>query len=484
MIRLARNSLLLSLGLLMLAACSGENSEEGVTISSGASGRGGSGLEGGIVAGGGGSEESVGVGGGEGSEESEGGEGGGGVADSGGVGGSGGVADSGGVGGSGGVADSGGIGGTGGTTAIVSVGMITGFGSVFVNGVEFETSPNIIVEELIASETALSVGMIVRVEGEVNSGGLTGFADTLTFSAELIGPIADVPEADPNGLSKTFTVLGVTVVVDKNGTVFDDSDPGFTFETIAQDDVVGVSGFFEANGVLRATYIERKGQTVFGTTKVKVSGTVSGFGGGSTFQLGPLTITFDPTGSQTNLAKLPGQTVSKGLRVEVKGTLVGATEVFADKISLKKGPFGLEEDAASIEGKVGSFKGLSDFKIKGQAVDASGATFIPEDLAGSLGNGNRVVAEGPIVAGVLIAEKIESTEVEFGPFENGVSIEGAVGAFKGLANFKVKGQTVDASIAIFEPAGLAGDIRNGTRVIVEGPIVVGVLLAIRVQNAE
>ena len=337
---------------------------------------------------------------------------------------------------------------------------------------------------MIASEAALNVGMIVRVKGEVDSGGLTGFADTLTFSAELIGPIADVPVADSADLTKTFTVLGVTVVVDQTSTEFDDSDPGFTFETIARDDIVGVSGFFEGNGVLRATYIEKKGQTVFGTTKVKVSGPVSGFGGGSTFQLGPLTLTFDPTGAQTNLVDLPGQSVSEGLLVEVKGTLAGAFEVFADRIALKKGPFGLDEDFVSIEGKVASFKGLNDFKIQGQAVDASGATFKPESLAGSLGKGNRVIAEGPIVAGVMIAEKIESTEVEFEPNKNEFSIEGTVGAFKGLDDFKVKGQAVDASGAIFEPAALGGDIRNGTRVIVEGPIVAGALLAIRVQSTE
>ena len=51
MIRLAHHSLLLSFGLLMLAACSGENSEEGVPLSGGTGIRGGSELEGGTVAG-------------------------------------------------------------------------------------------------------------------------------------------------------------------------------------------------------------------------------------------------------------------------------------------------------------------------------------------------------------------------------------------------------------------------------------------------
>ena len=48
----------------------------------------------------------------------------------------------------------------------------------------------------------------------------------------------------------------------------------------------------------------------------------------------------------------------------------------------------------------------------------------------------------------------------------------------------MNGQAVDASGAIFEPADLAEHIRSGTRVIVKGPIVAGVLLAIRVQRGE
>ena len=70
----------------------------------------------------------------------------------------------------------GGVGGTG-----ISVGTITGFGSVFVNGVEFDTSgASITVDGTPASESDLGIGMVVAVEGAFNENGLTGKADRIT----------------------------------------------------------------------------------------------------------------------------------------------------------------------------------------------------------------------------------------------------------------------------------------------------------------
>ncbi len=229
--------------------------------------------------------------------------------------------------------------GEGGATAITSRGRITGFGSVFVNGVEFETTQNIIVDGVFATEADLSLGMVVTVEGLVNPDGVTGIANEIIFDGELKGPIADVPIADPDNIRKAFTVLGQTVTVEKNETVFDDVDPSFTFETIAQGDLLEVSGFLDTNGVLSATYIEKKGVLSTGTTAVKVSGLISGFEGSDTFSLGILTVTFDPTGANTDLADVPGGTIVNGLLVEVKGNLATAVEMSTTKIEVKERDF-------------------------------------------------------------------------------------------------------------------------------------------------
>ena len=80
----------------------------------------------------------------------------------------------------------GGIRGTG-----SSVGPVSGFGSVFVNGVEFITR-GIVNQEVesndgIEFETDLSEGMILRVEGEWRYNG-TGTAKNLGYDDTLRGP--------------------------------------------------------------------------------------------------------------------------------------------------------------------------------------------------------------------------------------------------------------------------------------------------------
>ena len=52
------------------------------------------------------------------------------------------------------------------TTASTTSGPITSFGSIYVNGVEYETSGvDIYIEDEPASESDLRVGMMVKVEG-------------------------------------------------------------------------------------------------------------------------------------------------------------------------------------------------------------------------------------------------------------------------------------------------------------------------------
>ena len=87
-------------------------------------------------------------------------------------------------GGSGGIADigGGGIGGTG----ISSTGTIDGFGSIFVNGVEYETGDSeILLDGQSASESSLRLGMVVTVRGTINDDGLTGTAEQVVSSCLL-----------------------------------------------------------------------------------------------------------------------------------------------------------------------------------------------------------------------------------------------------------------------------------------------------------
>ncbi len=85
-------------------------------------------------------------------------------------------------GGVGGIDPGGGIGGSG----MTSSGSISAFGSIFVNGVEYETNGAMItVDGDSATEADLGLGMVVLVIGTVNDDGVTGTAEQVIFDDEV-----------------------------------------------------------------------------------------------------------------------------------------------------------------------------------------------------------------------------------------------------------------------------------------------------------
>jgi hypothetical protein len=307
----------------------------------------------------------------------------------------------GGSGGGGSVA-SGGIGGTG-----VTSGTVSGFGSVFVNGIEFETDGTIrdVDDDTDISngsddDEVLGIGMVVTIIGTVNDDGVSGVADSIEYDDDVEGPVAAAPVEDPGGITKTFDIFNLTVVVDRNTTVFATSD----YDSLAQNDLLEVSGYFDVDGKLLATRVENGGVWAPGDSEVELKGEVSDFNGVDTFILGGVTITFDGT---TEFEDLPGDTVVNGQFVEVKGILNTATSIFASRIEFEDEGFGENVDNISIEGIVTDFISSSDFSVAGQRVNASNASFEPASLEAGIADGAKVEAKGAIVDGIL-----EATEVE------------------------------------------------------------------------
>jgi hypothetical protein len=284
-------------------------------------------------------------------------------------------------------------------SGITASGTITGFGSIFVNGIEFETgAANVSIDDNPGIESDLQLGMVVTVSGSVNSDGRTGTATTVTFDDEVQGPIATVP-VDPtgDGLVLQFTVLGVTVVADRTSTVFDD---GVSFATLAQGDFVEVSGFIGQGGLLNATRIEGKGAFTPGISEIEIKGLASNVVG-ITFSLGSFSV--DTSGA--DLSGVPGGVVTTGMEVEVKGTLTG-TSIAASRVKQEDDLFAANVDKVSLEGIITSYVNDGNFQISGQQVDASSALFSPANLV--LANGIEVEVEGPVVNGVLVAIKAEA----------------------------------------------------------------------------
>lgn len=309
----------------------------------------------------------------------------------------------GGGGGGGGSVAGGGIGGTG-----VTSGTVSGFGSVFVNGIEFETdgaSRDVDDETDISNgrddDEVLGIGMVVTIVGTVNDDGVTGTADSIEYDDEIEGPVAEEQDdGDPD--TRTFDIFNITVVIDRNTTEFASTD----FDDLEEDDLLEVSGYFDTDGKLLATRVERKGELIPGVSEVEIKGVVSDFDGVGTFMLvglDDIDIAFD---NATEFEDLPGK-VADGVFVEVKGILTDATSIFASHIELEDEGFGDEVDQISVEGIVTDFNDISSFKVAGQRVNASKATFEPSSLENSIVDGDKVEVEGAIADGILKAGEVE-----------------------------------------------------------------------------
>ncbi len=339
----------------------------------------------------------------------------------------------GGGGSGGGSSDLAGIGGTG----IIAAGQITAFGSIFVNGVEYFVQPGttITVNGDAAQESDLRLGMIVTLSGTLNSSGVTGTLDAVAYEAELVGPVTDIdPDgSDPNGKIKTLVILGKSVIVDAIKTSFGDDGSignGYSFSTIAINDIVEVSGYvIDNNGTLHAARIEKEGDYTPGsTTPVEVKGTVTALtqSVGSFILDGVLTVDFDPDNANITIMTSLVNGVAIGDDLEIKGTFTNPTTIFANEI--KPSDDGLPENAGLVEidGIITNFVNDSNFKVNGQDIDASNALLDPASLA--LGDGMFVEVRGAVVNGTLEATSVEADDgdIEIQAYVSGVPVNNTI----------------------------------------------------------
>jgi hypothetical protein len=303
--------------------------------------------------------------------------------------------------------------GSSGTSAVstpgLSAGQIEGFGSVIVNGVEFETeSAEIEIEGLeTASQNDLREGMLVEVEGTFNADDSTGNATRVRFEDTLEGPITAMAPSD-TGLVKTLTVLGQTVIVESGVTLFDNTPP-LTFADLDAGLVIEVSGHTMADGSIRATFIELKAATLADFEAAgglfEIKGMVSNLDSAlNTFNIGALLIDF------TGVIPRDG-VLADGVMVEVKGSSLNGNTLLADDIEVRRAGLGRDDLArVELEGFVANLNLDGDtFTLNGQMVDFSGALFrggIEDDLA----DGMKVEARGQMVNGLLVATRVTFKE--------------------------------------------------------------------------
>lgn len=281
------------------------------------------------------------------------------------------------------------------STAAISFGTVTGFGSVFVNGVEFDTSKAVVYIEGQQVTNAnpdllLNLGMQVKVTGTVNPDGKTGVATRVDYEDNFEGPISSIDTV--NG---TVTVLGQAVRVD-TGTNFEGTtDLG----SLSANDVIEVSGIPDASGTIRATLIEKKTSTN-GTSEIK--GLIKLLADtNKTFKLGTLSVDYSK-------AALPDQAMADGMAVEVTGTFdVNTNILMATKVEAREHSLAPAGSELEVKGLIVGFNSPTDFQVNGQKITTTGSTRFENGDASALAADVEVEVEGSVNAeGVLVAKEI------------------------------------------------------------------------------
>ena len=279
----------------------------------------------------------------------------------------------------------------------VTNGTITGFGSIFVDGVEYETSgTSFVVNDLPGTESELQVGQVITINWVSNDNGATFRAEDVTYNKSLEGPVTSI-----NTGAKSFVVLGQTVIVDDVGTSFGPDSGPLALTGLAGllvGDNVEVSGLVDATGAIRAGRVERQEAE----DQLEISGVVAGLTA-TTFTINDQVVDY--------VSAIPlGFPIADGDFVEVKGDSInGSGQLVATEVKLEDEglPSGGDGDEGELEGFVTDFDANSPsrFSVNGAPVVTDAAT---EVTGGVVALNARVEVKGIFNAvGELVADTIE-----------------------------------------------------------------------------
>jgi hypothetical protein len=286
-----------------------------------------------------------------------------------------------------------------GSAPVMATGTITGFGSIYVNGVHFKTtSATIRKNGQVVAQSALKVGEIARIKGSENHSDGTGSADSVDVDENVAGPIATIDTT-----LNTLTVLGQTVKIDA-GTSFSSDVKPADITGLNMNDFVEVSGLVAADGTITATRIERDAST--GT--LQVLGTLASVDTAAhTFMINALKVDY----SAANLTGFTSGQPANGDLVEVKGTTFDSatTTLTATRVDRQMSD---EEQAGDHrdmehEGLITRFVSATDFDVAGEPVTTTSATVYRNGTAADLALNVKVEVEGsPNSSNVLVADVI------------------------------------------------------------------------------
>ena len=283
---------------------------------------------------------------------------------------------------------------------VVATGVITGFGSIYVNGVHFQTTSALIVKNgQTVDQSQLAVGEVARIKGQANQSDGQGDAEEVDVDEAVVGPISAIDTTNND-----VTVLAQTVKINA-GTSFGKSIQSGDITGLTMGEVIRVDGMRDASGNIVATRIEQGSSS----DPLQVVGTVSGLDSTAhTFMIGSLIVDF----SSANLEHFASGGPSNGDTVEVQGTSFNATTSTLTATESRRLMTDLEEEGGADmnverEGLITNFTSATQFDVGGQAVTTTSSTMYTNGTASDLANNVKVEIEGMLnSSNVLVASSI------------------------------------------------------------------------------
>lgn len=286
-----------------------------------------------------------------------------------------------------------------------SVGAVTGFGSVYVNGTRFETDGSVTSDDGIEREGQLEKGMVLKVKGSWDSRG-QGQASDIRYDDTLRGPLTGA-SWDSVAATGELQLLGQTVAL-TNQTVFRGATPA-ELAAAPANYRVRVSGWRLNDGSFRASYVGARASVMDfdDDNEVELEGVVQ--------NLDAMAQTFTINGFNVDYQLATGDDdfdlddLSNGMMVEVEGYLQGGT-LMAREIDDEDDLFD-DNDDVEISGDIYDYDSSArTFRINGVLVQMDDDTDFDDISAGSLQDGVFVKVEGDYRNGVLLADEIEGRE--------------------------------------------------------------------------
>lgn len=295
------------------------------------------------------------------------------------------------------------------TATAYASGPITGLGSIIVNGVRYDDSAARVLgdddSELRDDRRRLKLGMQVDVaSAAVDDSTSRARAESVRVGSELVGTVERVT-VDANGALQSFVLLGQTVLIQRPGTVVDDSLPG-GLAGITVGRLLEVHASFNGTAYV-ASFIELRSAAA--VTRFKVRGVVSALDTTArSFRIGSTSFSYAGLGADALSVSL-----ANGLLVRVEVATGSTSGGVLQALSVRPGRRASSTLTASaavadarLRGSVSKAVAGSAFELDGTPVQVDASTRFDKGTLASLVHGAVVEVRGVLQAGTVIAARV------------------------------------------------------------------------------